>query len=78
MAYPHDVMMTKGQCEIYLDCHSCLQTQTLTVPAKSYLEWRRGEYIQNAMPMLNNDQREMLISGICPVCWKKMFGETDA
>jgi len=30
-------------------------------------------YIQDALPFLSADDREILISGICPKCYKKMF-----
>ena len=32
-----------------------------------------GENIQIAFPDLTADQREILISGICPECWDKIF-----
>ena len=32
-----------------------------------------GMLIQDAFPYLSADEREMLISGICPKCWDMMF-----
>ena len=29
------------------------------------------------MPQLSADEREMLISGICPSCWAKAFSDED-
>ena len=29
-----------------------------------------NELMQNAFPQLTDDQREFMISGICPDCWK--------
>ena len=33
-----------------------------------------GQSIQDIIPELSPDYREMLISGICPTCWDNMFG----
>jgi hypothetical protein len=38
---------------------------------------QRGVLIQNALPNVNEDQREFLISGICGKCFDKMFVEPD-
>ena len=34
---------------------------------------QRGELIQEALPELSADQRELLISGTCPKCWDELF-----
>jgi len=36
--------------------------------------WRGGALIQDAMPNLDADQREFLISGITPAEWNEAFG----
>lgn len=38
-------------------------------------KWRAGELIQNALPMLNEDEREFVLTGISPEMWDDMFGE---
>jgi hypothetical protein len=55
-------------------CRACAKEQALTVRAVDLLAWRNGTAIQNAMPYLNADDRELLISGICGVCFDRMFG----
>ena len=35
---------------------------------------RNGALIQDAMPQLDTDQREFLISGITPAEWNEAFG----
>jgi hypothetical protein len=40
-------------------------------------KWMDGALIQDAMPYLNPDERELLISRICPTCWVEMFGEEE-
>ncbi len=59
-------------------CPSCGGTNEVTISLASYLKWQReGELIQFAMPDLSADEREMLMTGTCPPCWDKMFGEDD-
>ena len=33
----------------------------------------RDDLIQNVVPELSPEFREMFISGMCPDCWKEMF-----
>jgi hypothetical protein len=40
--------------------------------------WRGGALIQDALPELDADQRELLISGIHAGCWAKMFRDDEA
>ena len=54
---------------------SCNKVFTLMVVPADLSKWQNGELIQNAMPYLTPDERELLISGTCGDCWKKMFGE---
>ena len=77
MPYPHAVALVDGQAHIVVECHDCGKPQELTVPAENYLPWRRGAYVQDALSMLNSDQRELLISGTCPTCWDNLFGGDD-
>lgn len=37
-----------------------------------------GVFAQEAFPTLPPTHREALISGTCPACWKKLFGETSS
>lgn len=64
-------MLVKTTCPI---CHCDTYLQ---VDAEEYARWQAGELIQVAMPDLDADEREMLISGICPDCWDDMFGDED-
>jgi hypothetical protein len=77
MAYRHNCVTESNQVKITLNCFKCKELQTVIAPINNYLEWQAGKYIQDAMPMLNVDQREMLLSGICPSCWDKLFGEPE-
>jgi len=59
---------------IETNCPMCGETHLITVPIEGYARWQNGACIQDAMPELSADDREMLISGICPRCWDDMFG----
>lgn len=55
-------------------CPMCGKTTEIEVEEKGYKLWKQGARIQDALGTLTADQREMLISGICPVCWDRMWG----
>ena len=54
-------------------CPFCGRGNEVEVNEIDYLDWSDGELAQVAFPYLNANEREMLISGICPTCWDKMF-----
>ena len=56
-------------------CIRCQQAREIEVPGKALWLYRQGALIQDAMPMVSINDREFLVSGICPSCWDKMFGE---
>jgi hypothetical protein len=48
------------------------------VDALGYVEWSElGKNIQEALPELDADQRELLISGTHAHCWEMAFGGDD-
>jgi 7,8-dihydro-6-hydroxymethylpterin-pyrophosphokinase len=49
------------------------RTLDLDVTLNEYASWRGGELIQNAMPRLNADDREFIMTGITAEEWKEMF-----
>jgi len=55
-------------------CPICGHTHEVEVLLQDYFAWESGALVQDAFPYLSDDEREMLISGICPTCWDKMFG----
>ena len=56
-------------------CPICGQEEEVPVYAEDYADWENGELIQNAFPYLSATERECLISGMCPACQDKIFGE---
>ena len=64
--------------EVMVTCPFCGETSFVTVPMEGLFAWKSGEMnIQRALPDVPASIREQLISGICPDCWEKAFGEED-
>lgn len=54
-------------------CPICNCINEITVREADVLLWNEGALVQDAFPYLSADEREMLISGICPDCWETLF-----
>ena len=51
-------------------CPFCGHENSINVCEEDYSAWQNGALVQDAFPYLLADEREMLISGICPTCCK--------
>lgn len=51
----------------------CGEDFQITLTEDQEDQWRGGGLIQNVAPNLDADDRELLISGTCQVCWDKLF-----
>lgn len=58
-------------------CPICATTTFIPVKSQDWLDYVNGKLAQDAFPYLSADDREMIISGICPDCWNSMFGGED-
>lgn len=62
-------------------CPHCSRSGEISMPISDYesgiAAYKSGAYIQNAFPNLTADQRELLMTGIHPECWKQMFPDDD-
>lgn len=56
-------------------CPYCERIQKVAVPESGFKAWKSGTRIQDALPGLTADEREILLSGICPECWDANFSE---
>lgn len=53
-------------------CPCCNNTDIISVGLRSYFDWRiGGKLAQEAFSYLSADDRERLISGLCPNCFPK-------
>lgn len=56
-------------------CRGCKEANSILVDADMFQRWFNREIlVQDAFPFLTIDQREILMTGIHPDCWDKMFG----
>lgn len=59
---------------VEVECVNCKKKHTIIVPIAGYKLWASGQaLIQDALPGLSADERELLVSNICPACWNKLF-----
>lgn len=60
--------------ELTKRCHCCGELVKFTVPVEEMDNYILNDVcIQDALKSVSSENREMLISGICPKCWDKMF-----
>jgi hypothetical protein len=64
--------------EVTEHCRSCQHQITVEVEQDDLDRWEAGELIQNVMPYLSAEEREFLISRICPNCWNELFEVMDS
>lgn len=58
-------------------CPFCGHAHEVAVNEADYFDWDDGALVQDVFPYLSADEREMLISGICPKCWAATFSSDD-
>ena len=59
---------------VIAQCSMCEQVHYIVVPKRDYTRWMRGKaVIQDAMPYMHPDVRELMLSGVCGECFDKMF-----
>lgn len=59
-------------------CPDCGDSKILTVDGESFLRWMAKEIpVQEAFPELSEDDRERMLTGICPPCWDELAKEYD-
>ena len=63
---------------IVKNCPFCGKPHEVMVYEDDFDAWQNGDLLaQEAFPYLTASEREILISGICPQCWDKMFPEEE-
>jgi hypothetical protein len=70
--------MSKDVKNVYSSkCRRCNTQVFMRIFDTDVKKWMEGSNVQDAFPYLNAEEREMLISRICPTCWTKLFGEEE-
>ena len=54
------------------------RTLDLNITQSMLADWESGTLIQEAMPQLNADEREFIMTGVTPEEWSKEFGDEDS
>lgn len=68
----------KRDCAVETRCPCCGNNNVVFVNIEDYFNWYTGQVLtQVAFPYLNNGEREMLISGMCPSCWDRVIGKEE-
>ncbi len=62
---------------ITVACRLCRVHHDVMVNMADVRTWMAGTLIQDAMPYLSADDRELLISHTCGKCWENMFGNCE-
>ena len=59
-------------------CVRCGETVFIKAHVTDLKDWIEGKLIQDALPYLDADEREILISKTCGDCFDELFGENPA
>lgn len=62
-----------------VECAHCGRPFFLHVTAAQWEEYEKPgrAHVQTIFPDMPKEERELLISGTCPLCWYEMFGEGE-
>ena len=59
-------------------CPICHKKHFVEVDFEDYRRWKTENiYVQDAFPYLNDDDRELLVTGICKKCWEENIQEEE-
>lgn len=75
---PKPYMLNENNYGFTKTCMYCSETTEFIITKDEYERWIiDNEYIQDVFSYLDKEEREMLISGTHPKCWKEMFANID-
>lgn len=60
-----------------IKCRVCDTKHTVMVTDVDVADWQGGKFAQDAFPYLTADERELIMSQTCGVCWDKQFPEIE-
>jgi hypothetical protein len=71
------VQRDKEYVTIVATCSQCRCVEEFELNTALWDRWQSGELIQRVWPTMNPDMRELLISGVCGVCFDALFSEDE-
>ena len=69
----HDVQGDGDVALIDAQCVQCTNVYRFTVGEDDLAAWIDGAHIQNVMPYLSANERELFISGLCGPCFDRLM-----
>jgi len=67
--------LEENEVDVKVQCRCCSKVVEIATFTDDLQDWQEGELIQDAIPYLLADEREILISRICGSCFEAMFSE---
>lgn len=58
-------------------CIHCGRDYEVKAPLNGIAAWMDDQKIQHALPMLNANERELLLTGTCSSCWEDIFIDAE-
>jgi hypothetical protein len=78
LALGFEEVPSTDQMKITSQCNHCKVIHDQYITMTEWKLWQEdGNYIQDVFPHLDAPQREMLLTGTHPECWKLMFPELE-
>jgi len=71
------IQLAPQTVNVSITCRVCSSNHLVPVNRCDFDAWQEGELIQKAFPYLSADERELLKSRTCGVCWDAMFSEDE-
>ena len=71
------IAVSEKKFVVWRTCVECRRRLLFSCSVAGFLEWRKGKCIQDALPELTTEQREILISGLCGTCFDTYCGEEN-
>jgi hypothetical protein len=72
----HAVEDNPDEIMLVTQCPYCSKEDFFVVSKSAYDAWRAGlQFVQNAFPHLNADEREKIMTGIDNKCWDEIMGK---
>lgn len=66
-----------GHVVVHTKCPFCHSLHVVMTPEAGFDRFIAGEHVQNALPGLSSNDRELLLSGVCPKCWGELYPEGE-
>lgn len=64
--------------KVSVSCKVCYERRIIEdVLLADYNAWIHGKLIQQALPYLSGEDRDLLVTNICPKCWDGIFSANE-